>query len=81
MYYELTGDQKDILVESLIEKKGYFVDYMEFTAIYFEITETSNRFDYMTQTEYDKLLDELWDLYEQKRNEFHGQPGMIFNNL
>lgn len=81
MYYELTEGQKDILVESLIEKEGYFVDYMEFTAIYFEITENSNRYDFMTQSEYDELLEELWNLYEQKRNDFHGQPGMIFNNL
>ena len=81
MYNELTEDQKDVLVESIIENEGYFVGYMEFTAIYYEITENSNRYVFMTQSEYDELLEELWTLYEQKRNNFHGQPGIIFNNL
>lgn len=81
MYYKLTNEQKDVLVESIIEKDGLLVSYMEFSAIYFEITETSNRFYFMTQPEYDQLLDELWNLYEQKRNDSHSQPGIIFNNL
>ena len=81
MYHKLTEELKERLVNSIIENDGLLVGYMEFTAIYFEITENIAGFELMTQSEYDELLEELWNLYEQKRNDFHGQPGMIFNNL
>lgn len=81
MYHKLTDDQKDRLVDSIIENDGLLVGYMEFTAIYFEITENIAGFELMTQSEYDELLDHLWNLYEKKRNDYHLEPGMMFKDL
>lgn len=81
MYYELTEEQKVDLVDNIIVNDGFDIGYMEFTVIFCEITENISGFECLNQTEYDKLLDEFWILYEKKRNDYHTQPGIMFKDL
>lgn len=81
MDHKPTEEHKIKLIDFVIENDGYDLGYIEFTVCVCEITENITGIELQSQFENDELVEELWCIYETKRNIHFSHSSRMFLDM